>query len=86
MDEPSNQRWLLRKHADASVFGPLSFAQLTRRASTAQIAPQDAISSDQETWIKAPMLTQLGMDWLMEITSEHLLRLRPFRSTTARPE
>jgi hypothetical protein len=71
MDEPSNQRWFLRKHEDGSVFGPLAFEQLTRWASTAQIAPQDDVSSDRETWIKAPMLTQLGMDWLVEITSEH---------------
>ena len=70
MDEPSNHRWFLRKHEDGSVFGPLSFEQLTQWASAAQIAPHDTLSSDQKTWIKAPMLTQLGMDWLVEITSE----------------
>jgi hypothetical protein len=70
MEEPFAQRWFLRKHDDGSVFGPLSFEQLANWASTAQVAPHDAISSDQLTWIKAPMLPELGMDWLVELTSE----------------
>ena len=70
MEEPSAQRWYLRKHEDGSVFGPLSFEQLAQWASTAQVAPHDAVSSDQLTWIKAPMLPELGMDWLVELTSE----------------
>jgi hypothetical protein len=70
MEEPSGQRWFLRKHEDGTVFGPLSFDQLARWAATAQVAPHDAISSDQMTWIKAPMLPELGMDWLVELTSE----------------
>src|SRR5947207_15911206 len=70
MDEPSTQGWFLRKHEDGSVFGPLSFEQLAEWASTAQVAPHDAISCDQLTWIKAPMLAELGMDWLVELTSE----------------
>jgi hypothetical protein len=70
MEHPSNQRWFLRKHEDGTVFGPLSFDQLAQWASTAQIAPHDAVSSDQLTWMKAPMLPELGMDWLVELTSE----------------
>jgi hypothetical protein len=71
MEQPSSQSWFLRKYEDGSIFGPLSFEQLALWASTAQIAPHDALSTDQETWIKAPMLPELGMDWLVEITSEH---------------
>ena len=70
MDQPSSQRWFLRKHEGGGVFGPLPFEQLARWASTAQIAPHDAVSTDQLTWMKAPMLPQLGMDWLVEVTSE----------------
>src|SRR4051812_35660736 len=70
MQEPSSQRWFLRKHEDGTVFGPLSFTQLATWAAAAQVAPHDAISSDQLTWIKAPMLPELGMDWLVELTSE----------------
>ncbi len=71
MEQPSNQHWFLRKHGDGSIFGPLSFEQLALWASTAQIAPHDSLSTDQQSWIKAPMLSHLGMDWLVEITSEH---------------
>jgi hypothetical protein len=70
MEEPSGQQWFLRKHEDGTVFGPLSFAQLAQWAAAAQVAPHDAISSDQLTWVKAPMLPELGMDWLVELTSE----------------
>ncbi len=66
----ANQRWFLRKHVDGSVFGPLAFEQVRRWADGAQIAPHDKISHDQETWLKAPMYPELGMDWLVEVTSE----------------
>ena len=70
MEGVSSQSWFLRKHQDGSVFGPISFDQLAGWASTAQVAPQDVVSADQQTWLKAPMLSQLGMDWLVEVTSE----------------
>jgi hypothetical protein len=47
------------------------FEQIARWAAAAQIAPHDILSSDQQTWIKAPMVPQLGMDWLIELTTEH---------------
>ncbi|MGI9115941.1 MAG: hypothetical protein DLM52_07980 [Chthoniobacterales bacterium] len=62
--------WYLCKHEDRSLFGPLPFDQLVRWAASARIAPQDLVSPDQETWMKAPMLAELGMDWLVEVTSE----------------
>jgi hypothetical protein len=66
-----NQRWFLRKHEDGSTFGPVQFDQIARWAAAAQVAPHDTLSSDGQAWIKAPMLPQLGMDWLVELTSEH---------------
>jgi len=66
-----NQSWFLRKHEDGSTFGPVRFDQIARWAATAQIAPHDTLSNDRHTWVKAPMLAQLGMDWLVELTSEH---------------
>lgn len=66
-----NQRWFLRKHEDGSTFGPVQFDQIARWAAAAQIAPYDTLSSDQQTWIKASMLPQLAMDWLVEITGEN---------------
>jgi hypothetical protein len=62
--------WFLHKHADGGVFGPLPFEQLVRWAGTARIAPQDLVSLDEQTWMKAPMLAELGMDWLVEVTTE----------------
>ena len=66
-----NQSWFLRKHEDGSTFGPVRFDQIARWAAAAQIAPHDTLSIDRQTWVKAPMLAQLGMDWLVELTSEH---------------
>jgi hypothetical protein len=70
MEQAATQQWYLRKHEGHNIFGPLSFEQLASWAATAQIAPHDAISTDQLTWMKAPMLPDLGMDWLVEVTSE----------------
>jgi hypothetical protein len=66
-----NQSWFLRKHEDGSTFGPVPFEQIARWAAAAQIAPHDTLSNDRQSWVKAPMLPQLGMDWLVELTSEH---------------
>jgi hypothetical protein len=70
MDAVATQEWFLRKHEDGNIFGPLPFAQLARWASSAQVAPHDVVSTDQVTWVKAPMLPELGMDWLVELTTE----------------
>src|ERR1700694_2288946 len=70
MEQATTQPWYLRKYEDGTIFGPLTFDQLASWAATAQIAPHDAISTDQLTWMKAPMLPDLGMDWLVEVTSE----------------
>lgn len=72
MDSPAEHQWFLRKHEDGSIFGPLTFEQLAGWASSAQIAPHDVISTDQANWMKAPMLPELGMDWIVEVTSERL--------------
>jgi hypothetical protein len=68
----ADRPWFLRKHADGTIFGPVPFAQLAGWATQAQVAPQDTISNDQVNWIKAPMQPELGMDWIVEVTSERL--------------
>ncbi|CAN5154316.1 hypothetical protein BH20VER2_BH20VER2_02420 [soil metagenome] len=72
MDAPADRPWFLRKHEDGTIFGPVSFGQLAGWATQAQVAPQDTISSDGVNWIKAPMQPELGMDWIVEVTSERL--------------
>jgi hypothetical protein len=70
MQRADAQEWFLCKHDDGHIFRPLPFAQLTRWASSAQVAPHDVASTDQLNWVKAPMLPELGMDWLVEVTTE----------------
>jgi hypothetical protein len=70
MDSTANQLWFLSKHEDGSVFGPLPFEQVRRWAATAQVAPHDKLSHDQQTWLKAPMFPELEMDWLVEVTGD----------------
>src|SRR5437667_11278789 len=72
-----NQTWFLRKHEDGSTFGPVRFDQIARWAAAAEIAPHDTLSNDRQTRLKATMLTQRGMDWLGEPTSQ------PYYASTA---
>jgi hypothetical protein len=58
--------WYLRKAHDGSEFGPIPFSQLRQWAADAQINAMDRVSSDSRTWIKAPMVPELEMDYLIE--------------------
>ena len=69
-DHPFN--WYLRKHNEGAVFGPIRFEQLAAWAQTAQINSQDMVSTDQEVWTKAPMIPDLAMDWMLEVTDNLL--------------
>lgn len=71
VDTTSPTLYLL-KAENNEVFGPVDFTQLTTWATAAQVSPLDKISSDQQTWFKAPMVPELGMDYLIELTSEQL--------------
>ena len=68
MDE--NQQWCLMKHDDGSVFGPVNFEQLRQWAEDAQISPLDKVSVDESTWVKAPMVPELNMDYLVEVSTD----------------
>jgi hypothetical protein len=70
IESTAGQRWFLCKHEDGSIFGALPFAQMRRWAATAQVAPHDTLSQDQQTWLKAPMFPELEMDWLVEVANE----------------
>ena len=71
VDTTSPNLYLL-KAEDSEVFGPVDFKQVVAWATAAQISPLDKISSDQQAWFKAPMVPELEMDWLIELTSEQL--------------
>ena len=59
--------WYLRKASDGSMFGPLTFQQLQQWAADAQVSPLDRVSGDQNNWMKAPMLPELQMDYIVEV-------------------
>lgn len=69
----NNDNWLLKKYEEDAVFGPVSLEQLREWAYSAQISPMDRVSNnDGTTWIRAPMVPELDMDWLVEVTADHL--------------
>ena len=72
MVDPTSSTLYLLKAENGEIFGPVDFKQLNGWATAAQISPLDKVSSDQETWFKAPMVPELQMDWLIELTSEQL--------------
>lgn len=60
--------WYLLKVADNEVFGPAPLDQFRIWAAEAKISPLDRISNDErKTWVRAPMVTELQMDWLIEM-------------------
>jgi hypothetical protein len=69
---PTAPSWYLLKAEDGTIFGPVPFEQLSAWTASAQISPLDKVSSDQLTWLKAPMVPELHMDWLVELGPEQL--------------
>lgn len=68
MDDENN--WFLMKHDDGSDFGPIALDQLREWAREAKVAPLDKVSNDGNTWVKAPMIPELEMDYLIEVSPD----------------
>lgn len=64
------QQWFLLKKNESEPFGPSTLDQLRAWAASAKISPMDMVSSDQESWFRAPMLPELEMDWLIKISAD----------------
>ena len=64
------QTWYLMKNDDGTVFGPISFDQLRQWSLDAQVSPLDKISNDEKNWVKAPMIPELEMDFLIEVSPD----------------
>ena len=60
-------KWFLKKHEDGGVFGPVDFGKLKEWTRAAQVSPLDMVSDDKVNWVKAPMLQQLHMDYLIQL-------------------
>ena len=68
MDE--SKKWYLMKYEDGGVFGPVTFEQIRQWAVDAQISPLDKLSQDETNWLKAPMIPDLEMDFLIEVSPD----------------
>ncbi len=64
------QTWYLMKNDDGSIFGPISFELLQQWSLDAQISPLDKVSNDEKNWVKAPMVPELQMDFLIEVSPD----------------
>jgi hypothetical protein len=65
--------WYLLKVADNEVFGPAPLDQFRIWAAEAKISPMDRVSNDErKSWVRAPMVTELQMDWLIEMSDGFL--------------
>ncbi|MEO6847329.1 MAG: hypothetical protein ABI443_07370 [Chthoniobacterales bacterium] len=62
--------WYLRKYGDNEIFGPVHFDKIKEWAMAAQIAPHDMLSEDGKIWTKAPMILELQMDWLVQLSDD----------------
>ncbi|MEI6033828.1 MAG: hypothetical protein WCS65_06055 [Verrucomicrobiae bacterium] len=62
------ENWYLRKFDSSEIFGPVRFEQIRSWAQAAQVNSHDMVSTDKEVWTKAPMIPDLAMDWLIEVT------------------
>lgn len=61
-------QWYLLKVSGNEIFGPAPLGQLRIWAAEAKISPMDRVScDDRKTWQRAPMVTELQMDWLVEM-------------------
>jgi hypothetical protein len=66
------QNWYLKKHENGEIFGPVRFEKIREWARTAQVNPQDMVSTDRVLWTRPPMIPELEMDWLVELGEDLL--------------
>ncbi len=66
-------QWYLLKSSDRQVYGPVDQDTLLSWAAEAKISPLDKVSKDEhKTWLRAPMVDELQMDWLIEMPDSYL--------------
>jgi len=70
MSNEDTQTWHLLKNDDGSMFGPVTLEQLKQWSIEAQISPLDKVSNDGKAWMKSPMVPELEMDYLVEVSPD----------------
>ncbi len=69
----TTESWYLQKAGNGGEYGPVTMETLRSWASEAKISPMDKLSSDKkESWVRAPMVSALQMDWLVEMADNYL--------------
>lgn len=69
----STRTWHLIKTSTQEKYGPLSHEDLMQLAAEAKISPMDRLSDDGGiTWLRAPMVKALQMDWLIQMLDQYL--------------
>lgn len=59
--------WYL-KTDETSVFGPIVIDDLRNWTTEGRIGPQHLVSRDQQQWVPASDLPELGMDWMVSLS------------------
>ena len=84
--------WYLKKNT-GDLFGPADLTTFQTWVADGRVDPDDTLSQDKQSWIPAPDLPELAMNWLIEVEDEqqygpvHLLMLRdPIREGTLSPQ
>ena len=80
-DGKSLMTWYLKK-GDGEIYGPVDLSQLKLWATDGRVAPDDALSKDKQSWIPAPEVADLGMDWTVTVRENEVygpLHLLAFR-------
>lgn len=65
MSSPSSQ-YLLQKVQTGRTLGPMDLDHLKALANQSLIAPEDLVQVNQDPWLKAPEVVELGMLWWVE--------------------
>ena len=65
--------WFLLKAGTTEIFGPKTLGELRIWAAEAKLSPMDRVSNDgRKSWTHAPMVSELQMDWLVELQDNSL--------------
>lgn len=68
-----DNQWYLLKAQNEELLGPVGMDELREWAASAKISPLDKLSNDgQRSWTRAPMVRELQMDWLIEVSTDFL--------------
>ncbi|MGA1193295.1 MAG: hypothetical protein ACO3ZG_02815 [Kiritimatiellia bacterium] len=67
-NQGSGSTWYLQTD-DGQVYGPIDINQVREWADNCRIAPGNKISTDKTNWKKVESIPELGMEWVLELSS-----------------